>query len=52
MAEWIRRLTADQLVRGSNPNHAGLHGPRLIHALKGYLAIDSESYCGCLRVFA
>ena len=43
MSELVRRLTADQRVRGSNPSHAGRLGPRLIHALKGYLTIDSEN---------
>ena len=54
MAEWFRRMTADQRVRGSNLTHGGRVGPRLTYALKGYLAlaIDCESYWGCLSVFA
>lgn len=31
MAEWVRRLTADQWVPGSNRTHAGHLDPRSTH---------------------
>ena len=53
MADRVRRLIADQRVRGSIPTHAGLLGGlRLTPVIKGYLAINSDNYYGCLRVFA
>ena len=42
MVWWLERLTLDRKVRGSKLGHVGRLGPRLTHALKGYLALLRE----------
>ena len=39
MAHWYERLAMDREDRGLNLGYFGRLGPRLTHALKGYLAI-------------
>ena len=60
MVWWLERLAMDRKVRGSKLGNVGRLGPRLTHALKGYLTLlrevssDRLAFCpgGVFHLFA